>query len=163
MIVFLDFDGVTHGTSGATFSEGCLSLLNAVLTEHSARVVIISSWRDEMPLQSLVSELRQVGRHVIGVAPEEPAYTRTPRELVVRQWLAENGYTGPWLAIDDNPRWYGDLAPRVVATDPRLGFTGNDAERFRELVASGVARETVGEEEGVPGSGNEQAGAGESD
>jgi len=135
VVVFLDFDGVTHSVSGPTFDEACLAGLDAVLADCSARVIIISSWRDELPLERLITRLRQVGRFVAGVAPEEPAFTKTPREAVVKQWLSETGYDGPWLAIDDNASWYGELAERVVAPDPRTGFGSRDAQQFREMVS----------------------------
>lgn len=134
MIAFLDFDGVTHGVNAAQFDRRCLAYLASCFERHDARVVIISAWRHELPLTELVRRLGELGTRVIGACGDEPAFTRVPRESVIDGWLAENSYPGPWLAIDDNPGWYGRHEPRVVATNPRTGFTDADGVKFDVLV-----------------------------
>lgn len=133
MIVFLDFDGVTHGLSRPAFDPACLALLEAVLEERRAKVVISSSWRYDHPIERLVEKLGAVGRFVIGVTPEDRAYSKTPRLGAASSWLKEAAYAGPWLAIDDKPEWYGELADQVVAPNPWVGFQEVDAEAFRRL------------------------------
>jgi len=136
MIAFLDFDGVVHGVHGDPFDGECMAQLEACLAEYDSRVVIISSWKDELPLDVLLLRLRQLGRRVVGACAEEPAFTRVPREQLVDQWLMENAYSGPWLALDDNPTWYGRHYERVLATTPKTGFTEDDVPRFHALVAA---------------------------
>lgn len=133
MIVFLDFDGVTHGLSRPAFDPACLARLEAVFDEHRAKVVISSSWRYDHPLERLVEKLGPVGRFVIGVTPDDPGYSKTPRLDALRAWLQQESGAGLWLAIDDKPEWYGELADQVVAPDPRVGFQEVDAEAFRRL------------------------------
>lgn len=133
MIVFLDFDGVTHGLSRPAFNPGCLGLLDVVLQEHEAKVVISSSWRYDYPVDRLVARLGPVGRFVIGITPDDPGRSKTPRLDALQEWLRQAAYAGPWLAIDDKPQWYGDLATHVVAPDPAIGFQAVDAEAFRRL------------------------------
>jgi len=112
VVVFLDFDGDAYRVSGSAFDEACLAGLEAVLADCSARVIFISSWRDDLPLERQTTQLRQVGRDVAGVGREVPAFTKTPRETVVKKGLSETGYAVPWHAIDDNGSWYGELADR---------------------------------------------------
>lgn len=134
MIVFLDFDGVVHGISRRSFNEECIGHIESCLAEHDGKIVIISSWKDERPLDELVRRLQVLGERVIGKCGEEPAYTRVPREHLVDEWLKDNEHDGPWLALDDNPTWYGRHEPRVLATTPRTGFTEEDIPRLHALV-----------------------------
>lgn len=134
MIVFLDFDGVVHGVSHRSFNRECIGHIETCLQEYDGSIVIISSWKDELPLDELVHRLNVLGKRVIGKCSEEPAFTRVPREHLVDEWLGDNGYEGPWLALGDNPSWYGRHEPRVLATIPRTGFTKEDVPRFHALV-----------------------------
>jgi len=138
VIVFLDFDGVTHGLSRPAFDPACLALLEAVFDEHQAQVVISSSWRYDHPIERLVRKLGPVGRFVIGVTPDDPGYSKTPRLDALRAWMDQTAYVGPWLAIDDKPKWYGIWVDRVVAPDPRTGFRAVDADEFRRLAPQQV-------------------------
>lgn len=133
MIVFLGFDGVTHGLGRPAFDPECLALLETVLGEHRAQVVISSSWRYDHLVERLVGKLGPVGRFVIDVTPDDPGYSKTPRLDALLAWLQQAAYTGSWLAIDDKPEWYGELADRVVAPDPRVGFQTVDANAFGRL------------------------------
>lgn len=133
MIVFLDFDGVVHGVSQDPFNEECILHIEACVAEHCGQIVIISSWKDELPPDTLVRRLRAIGARVIGACGEERPFTRVPGEQLVDEWLRENEYDGPWLALDDNPTWYGRHQQRVLATTPKTGFTAADVPRFRAL------------------------------
>jgi len=134
VIVFLDFDGVLHGVSGPAFDERCISLLEASLAVYDAKVVIISSWKDELPLEVLTPRLRKLGARVIGACGEEPAFTKTPREQLVDDWLKLNEYDGFWIAVDDHPHWYGRHQGRVLATSSKTGFIEEDIERLDLLL-----------------------------
>lgn len=134
MIVFLNFDGVLHGISGPTFDDKCISHLEASLTAYDAKVVIISSWKDELPLEALTRRMGQLGVRVIGACAEEPAFTKTPREHLVDEWLRSHEYEGPWIAVHDHPSWYGRHDGRVLGAAPRTGFGEEDIPRMHALV-----------------------------
>ena len=133
MVVFLDFDGVLHGVSRPAFNEESMKHLEACLEIHGASIVIISSWKDELPLDELVRRLGSLGHRVIGKCNEEPAFTKVPRESLVDAWLADQEYAGPWLAVDDHPQWYGRHAVQVYATASKTGFTEDDVAAFHAL------------------------------
>jgi hypothetical protein len=137
MIIFLDIDGVCHPhppRAGRLFGATQMQALDAALAAVGAEVVIISTWREEMDIEPLKAMLGDVGRYVIGVAGEEPAFTSTPRESLVEEWLVATGNLGEaWAAVDDRPGWYGIHSQRVIATDPRHGFTQADGERLQAL------------------------------
>jgi len=133
VIVFLDFDGVLHGIRGPAFDDQCISHLEACLTAYDAKIVIISSWKDELPLEALTPRMGQLGARVIGACAEEPAFTKTPREYLVDEWLRSHEYEGPWIAVDDNPAWYGRHEERVLATSSTTGFVEEDVQRLHAL------------------------------
>ena len=95
-----------------------------------ARIVLIASWKDELPLGELRTLLAGLGPFVDGATEEDPAFTSTPREKVVERWFKANegcnSDQAAWLAIDDHPEWYGRFVERVVATDPAMGLTEAD-------------------------------------
>lgn len=130
----MDFDGVLHGIRGPAFDEQCISHLEASLTAYDAKVVIISSWKDELPLEVLTHLMGQLGARVIGACAEEPAFTKTPREYLVDEWLRSHEYEGPWIAVDDNPSWHGRYEDRVLGTAPTTGFGEEDIPRVHALV-----------------------------
>lgn len=134
MITFLDIDGVCHPhppREGQLFGGPQMRALDEALCAIDAQVVIISSWREEMPIGELVALLGPVGKFVTGIAPDEPPFTSTPRQEVVEAWLANAEEVDPaWIAIDDHPEWYGRHAHRVVAPDPSVGFTTEDAQEL---------------------------------
>lgn len=149
MIVFLDFDGVTHSTPcqvDALF--GRLPLIEAVLREfETPRIVISSSWRVVHSLGALREFFSpDLAARVIGVTPVMEAerldehWLPNPSQHFERQWecetwMQEHRPRGtPWLAIDDRPYWFAPQCPHVLVTDPGSGFQPDDAPRLRAMI-----------------------------
>jgi hypothetical protein len=144
VILFLDFDGVTHpffprpdltDQENALFS--CLPAIEDALRAHPhVRVVISSSWRmtktpDE--LRTLFSPDLQA--RVIGQNPLLPDHN--PNDPGARMteclaWLAANGEEStPWVALDDFEDLYSPGAALVVCHD---GFRGRERALLEEAL-----------------------------
>lgn len=148
MIVFLDFDGVTHPEFcdvDALF--GRLPLIEAVLREfETVRIVISSSWRVHHSLDVMREFFSpDMAQRVIDVTPikEEEARdggvvvvpNRFERQLECEAWLEKNRPRGtPWLAIDDMPYLFKPQCPHLLPTHPLSGFTQDDATLLRAMI-----------------------------
>ncbi|MEN8170511.1 MAG: HAD domain-containing protein [Pseudomonadota bacterium] len=133
MIVFLDFDGVTHPITGS--KPFCEKNINALATAMEAvsniEVVITSTWREEHDLNILCHYLGKLGGLVTGITPviDEP-FLKHVRYHEVLSYLNNSGkQSQAWLAIDDTHGFYPDTAP-VLWTNSYTGFTHNDIDRF---------------------------------
>ena len=139
MILFLDFDGVTHPepyTPEAAFTQ--LPLIESVVRERvHVAIVVSSSWRESHSLDELRDFFApDIQPCVVGVTPDlwdqalAPAYVRE-RECLA--WLAANRPAGTrWLAIDDRPAFFQPNCPNLFLTDTLQGFQPEQVASLRE-------------------------------
>ncbi|MDR3453338.1 MAG: HAD domain-containing protein [Rhodoferax sp.] len=147
MIVFLDFDGVTHPEPcevDALFVR--LPLIEAVLREFDLpRIVISSSWREVHPLGELLEFFSaDLAPRVLDVTPLLERLNdrwlpgqsqRFERQNECERWMRENRPWGtPWLAIDDRAHWFEPQCQHLLLTDPDHGFLPGDAPRLRAMI-----------------------------
>jgi hypothetical protein len=143
MIVFLDFDGVTHGIdssiSGMTplFEKKCLIALEEALKPYDFNLVISSTWRLEYSLDKIKSLLGEfLGSQVIGSTPDIPPKQlfnlNGSRQIECEAWLSENPVNGSVIAIDDNVRMFDTMS--VYGTKSAQGFVISDIKSFQEMV-----------------------------
>jgi len=133
MIIFLDFDGVTHPVSGSQpFQLACLDALAETFNQLDADIVITSTWRLDRSIDELRTFLgSEIGDRVIGVTPDldlDP-FLKWPRVREVVAWLENNRSENEvWAAIDDEegnyPAGYSYLSNR------RTGFIETDVIPF---------------------------------
>jgi len=143
MIVFLDFDGVTHAIdnniSGMSnlFDSNCMTFINQALSKFPAvKVVITSTWRLEYSLDELKYQMGVLGEKVIGATPDIPpiqlSNLKGSREIECRAWLKENNSEELVIAIDDKALMYDTLP--VYETQSGVGFCMNDIQQFQQYV-----------------------------
>jgi hypothetical protein len=154
LVLFLDFDGVTHPV-------GCevdrlfvkLPLIQDVLREFKAwKIVISSSWRVLHPLDEMreyfAADMRE---RVVGVTPQHPI-SRTGGSSVLspgyeRQWECETWLRrkaawlpqhrrvdAPWVAIDDMDHWFRPGCGNLLRTNGNTGFCPDDALRMDAML-----------------------------
>ena len=146
MIVFLDFDGVTHTffpRRDLTDEENqlfyFLPKIEEVLREFAdVKVVISSSWR---LLSYSLDDLRSnfsvdMRERVIGVTPEikliAPIDWEGCRQREVELYLKQNQLEGtPWLALDDVKKNYLPDANLLLCNDK---FDDVEAQQLREML-----------------------------
>lgn len=138
LILFLDFDGVTHPEPYAQESAfQQLPFIEAVVRDMAGvEIVITSSWRESHSLKVLreffALDIRPL---VAGVTPDiwNPALAPPfVRESECMAWLAANRPVGTrWLAIDDRPSWFQPNCPNLLVTDTTQGFLQTQIEDLR--------------------------------
>lgn len=153
MIVFLDFDGVTHAffpRKDLTEEENqlfyFLPKIEEVLREfEEVKVVISSSWRllayslDDLRL-NFSEDMRE---RVIGVTPEiklnAPIDWEGCRQREVELYLSQNQLEGtPWVALDDVKKNYLPEANLLLCNDK---FDDAEAQQLREMLTKLRTRE----------------------
>lgn len=149
MILFLDFDGVTHPEpydQEAAFQQ--LPFIEAVVRDMvGVEIVVSSSWRESHSLE----ELREffaldIRSRVVGVTPDiwNPEQPQPfLRESECMAWLAENRPVGTrWLAIDDRPSWFQPNCPNLFVTDTTQGFLSGQMEMLRVMLMTLLGRKS---------------------
>ena len=140
MLLFLDFDGVLHATSGAPkFNADSIAELESVMQQFSTlQIVITSSWREDKSIDELKALLGPLlGARVIGTTPiiDDP-FLHYPRYHEVCTYLDTITEHNPtWIALDDEAGNYPPDAP-VVLVDRRSGFTHADRVKLIAKILS---------------------------
>jgi len=134
-LIYCDIDGVLHRwpcPPEQMFDPVCIARLADAIQGHNAGLVITSTWRLEWPLKQLQGRLGPLGATLVGVTPEidDPflKFGRYHEVLRHRERFAPTG--SRWLAIDDEPGRYPDHLDNLILTDPKVGFSEEDALRL---------------------------------
>lgn len=144
-VVFLDFDGVLnsqkffeaqYSTLGRAATLGtpeqldpsAIALVNDILAETGAVVVISSTWR-MFGVEKCVAMLREVGLagEVVGATPRLDGY----RGAEIEHWLTLNAPPrgiAAFVILDDDSDMEPHMA-KLVQTDHMVGLTHADARR----------------------------------
>jgi hypothetical protein len=137
MILFLDFDGVTHPISGQMFDLSCLKQLEDVLVQFpDVEVVISSSWREFMDLKQIRKSLGEIiGHRVVGITPViSESGIKHVRYHEVLKYLEDKGMLGlPWVALDDERQCYPDNTP-VIWCDSRVGVSESESKQLESIL-----------------------------
>ncbi|MBK6594242.1 MAG: hypothetical protein IPG23_16955 [Burkholderiales bacterium] len=159
MILFLDFDGVTHpvgSNSDSGFSQ--LPLLEQFLRDDAPawQVVISSSWREYYTWPQLLEVFSpDIRARVIGCTPpdDSPCLVRTwgamanlyPREFQIRQYLAQHCLAqSDWCALDDMAGWFVPLSTNLILCNPCTGVTAQELTVLRSrLLAAPQTRQPL--------------------
>lgn len=166
-VLFLDFDGVlnftamppqahpcTRGDDAACTASGIagnlcrerLELVNAVIAETGADVVLSTSWRKAFDLAALSHALADAGLigHVIGeTISNARAFWRArgleadrmQRGHEIAAWLLTHPSTERAVILDDDGDMWS-LRLLLVQTDPTGGFTLPDVDRAIKVMAA---------------------------
>jgi hypothetical protein len=133
--IYCDLDGVIHRwpcPEDEMFDPDCIGHLAEAIKAHDVGLVVTSTWRLEWPLKLLQSRLGPLGTCLMGVTPEiDDPFLKFGRYYEVLQHLARSWPAGTrWVVIDDEPGRYPDYLDNLILTDPRVGFSEEDALRL---------------------------------
>lgn len=143
MILFLDFDGVLHPQPCNLDEEFCyLPRLEGVLRDYpEVRVVVSSMWRHDQDLETLQSYFSEdIRQRVFDVTPDVPGPRTTSwpefflakvRHSEIIDWLKLNGYTGPWVALDDAVKEFPSPCLQLVPCQTAVGFIESVERQLR--------------------------------
>jgi hypothetical protein len=137
MILFLDFDGVTHPRVGSSgFIDACMSSLKEALKPFDIEIVVSSTWRLTCHSSELQKLLSPLGKPIVGVTPELERGTDYKRQKEIVSYISQNNIT-KWIAIDDSRfSFFPDQSQNVYFTNPKTGFTADDIAPLKELLSS---------------------------
>lgn len=129
-ILFLDFDGVLHPGLAGTFIY--LPELEEFLRAHpDLGVVISSTWREQHSLDELRRFFSlEVRDRLVGATPQ----TSYSRLVECRLWLRQAGFSGPWVALDDDETLFPGFCEELVLCATHRGLRKPQlAELHRKL------------------------------
>lgn len=135
-IIFLDFDGVLNGGEYlGTISDWLnfdaidkdkIQLVNHIIKETGAKVVISSSWRLGWELDEIISNLEQRGfkGEIIGSTPS----LASRRGHEIQAWIDSFGKEIKSFVILDDDSDMEHLHKFLIQTNPDSGINDRDAE-----------------------------------
>jgi len=122
-IIFLDHDGVIclstewgsrfKNKDGLDsmfdrFNDKAIKVLNQILDETGAEIVVSSDWRHDTPLEQMqeLYKIRGIKKSPIGytdsiVDIKGLEYLEHNRQIEIRHWLSQHPEVTQWVAIDD--------------------------------------------------------------
>lgn len=155
-LIFLDIDGVmvTHATWGQRRDHGhanadptCIAVLNHIIAQTGADIVVTSVWR----LDRNLAELREIINLHFGITgrvvdrtprlikKQDGIYVAQERGEEIAAWLNDyERYPIESFVILDDDADMGALKDRLVQTSFERGLTMADAERAIELLRTSV-------------------------
>lgn len=138
-VIFLDYDGVLNSPFYQIkareeakqipelykrnpflydFDPIRIALLNYAVSETGAKVVPISSWRNN---KDAIKYLKRTGLPIIGVTPTLP---NKDRNAEILQWIEDKKFEGDYIILDDEGGYDKDLSNHLIYT--RETYNPND-------------------------------------
>ena len=119
-LLFVSFDGVLHPRAGTASDTGKFKwgfhLHLKIRDVPDVGIVIHAPERDDSPLESLASQMRCLGTHVVGMTD-----SRLPRWEGIKKYLAEAPDVDSYRILDDSPREFPQWLPELITCDPQQG------------------------------------------
>jgi len=147
-VIFLDIDGVLvnreslRKNSGfkAVGNQGCIRVLNKILGQTGAVIVISSSWRLFYSLDELRLILKTwgVSGEIIDKTPDLSAYYRDRWDVPERgdeiwSWLGRHREVTSFVVIDDDMDM-NRVVDKLIRTEFEIGLTENDGDKAIEIL-----------------------------
>lgn len=138
-VIFLDFDGVLHTHADAKENEfNKIHLLERLVRETGAKIVVSSDWRFSWPPEDIKSHLLPtLSDYIIG----ETICDITPsRAYEIYSWLLDND-VDRFVILDDievcsrTNDEYG-LIKNFVRTNPETALTDEDVDKAIQILRS---------------------------
>lgn len=130
-VIFLDVDGVLNssqdGNSIRLRTDLNLKLLQRVVRETGAKIVLSSSWRNgpAKVLNNLHKRLEEYGLEIMESTPDLGSLCRGDE---IRQWLnANEEHVEKFLILDDEDNMAEFTEEDLVQTDSRIGLQEEDS------------------------------------
>lgn len=135
-VIFLDIDGVLAPIRGwdryGDLDPACIGVLNDIVAQGRADVVVSSTWRHGKTVAELQAMLDAEGfsGRVLDKTPTRAAGASRAEEIAL--WLAAHA-VGGCVIIDDHADM-GDLRSHLVQTHPAHGLQPGDVARAVALL-----------------------------
>jgi hypothetical protein len=130
-VIFLDFDGVLapirRWDRYGDLDPACVQVLNEIVAQAGADVVVSSTWRHGKSVAELQDILEAQGFTGCVLDKTPTGGPGAGRADEIAAWLAEHA-VGGYVIIDDHGDM-GELGTRLVQTQPAHGLHPADAMR----------------------------------
>jgi hypothetical protein len=143
-IIVLDVDGVLnmHGSGGLyTLNKKRLRLLDKIVKETDAKVVVSSTWRiDYQHMRKLRNCLGYRGIKIVGVTDQlgkSASGERYYRGHEIQKWLDEHPEVNNYVILDDDSDMLDSQLRNFVQTDGKIGLTDTLAYRAAYILNNG--------------------------
>ena len=132
--IFLDFDGVLHGTSQhslglfehiGVFCDAVRPFLSTV------QIIISSAWRETHNLEKLkVFFTSDIAQLIVGVTPQNlDSYKEGGRQREIMDYCKNNNISNEqWIALDDMERFFNDACHNLILVDGEIGLSKKNLE-----------------------------------
>lgn len=159
LLIFLDFDGVTHPDKDRSNRETLeraggyfcrLPRLEDMLREPEfadAKIVVSSTWRDHMTIHQLREFFAlDVRDRVIGTTPRRINHQGNYQRLAeIKAFLANHSNpAAPWIAIDDLRQHFPAGLPNIYFTEFDVGLTYADIDEIKVIAREEILRAARG-------------------
>jgi hypothetical protein len=140
-VIFLDIDGVLapirQWDRYGDLDPACIQVLNEIVIDGGADVVVSSTWRHGRTVEELQDMLQAQGfvGSVVGTTPSDIRGAYRGDEIAA--WLAANAVVG-FVIIDDHADM-GDLIDYLVQTHPAHGLRPADVPRALAVLRRGAS------------------------
>mgnify|MGYP001612018548 CR=1 FL=1 len=140
ILIYCDIDGVLHPwpcPSAQMFDISCFMRLVSAIAPYDAGIVVTSTWRIEWSLNQIRKRIGPLGDYVVGVTPEidDPFIKHGRYHEVLRHREQYALSESDWVAIDDEPGRYPNDLENLILTNPRVGFSEDDAALLTRLLS----------------------------
>jgi hypothetical protein len=137
-VIFLDIDGVLNNCmSVGVFHESstdpfCVAILNESIRRTGAKIVIISTWKDNFDINVVINLLYERGildNSIIGCTEKD-----VTKELGIKNFMEIHGEIDKFVIIDDNLELKSDsLKNFCVRTVSQEGLQPEDLQKITDL------------------------------
>ncbi len=137
MIIFLDIDGVLNVPfyqGPEMFYPEYANQLADIVIKHNLQIVISSSWRESSSLDIIKTYFREdIQAKIIGMTPVLQSIDNY-RHLEILEWMSDNCYSGPWIAIDDDKRIFEYKCRNLLECDFSFGLDIFKQSQLEEMI-----------------------------
>lgn len=133
-IIFLDFDGVLHGTKSLSFFANNQLLADFLNNYPFVQIVLSTSWRESYSLERIKEQcIPELASKVVGITPILNVSPRGIRAKEVEQYVKENNLNYyEYVCIDDLSFLFHDEFEQLILTDPETGINEDTLLQLKE-------------------------------
>lgn len=144
-VIFLDVDGVLnmHGSGGLyTLNKARLRLLEEIVKETGAQIVVSSTWRNSAAhMKKLSNALGYRGMKIIGITDRlgiSKNGERYYRGHEIQKYLDDHPEVEQFVILDDDSDMLDSQLRHFVQTDGMIGLTETLAYRAKYILNNGA-------------------------
>jgi len=134
-LLYLDFDGVLHPTTGNDLF--CrMHLLEKALIGKDCKIIISSSWRFHHPFKYLLGLFPESLRGQVAGVTGDAFVGRWPRHSEILIDVSKRSAQGRWRALDDSWIEFPKDCPELIRCNPNSGMGSKESAELASWLAT---------------------------